>query len=175
MYLGSISREQRSGYNRQACGWGPLGRQSIFTTHNSRKDLASLLLFPFTHGLLAGGSMESPRMGPARPPSHLSGSQSSLSSEAGAGATEPQGDTSSRPEPRVPGEYCLASVCPAASSPPPLSSSGRRHFQFFMFTELCARQWGTKVSQTHLCQLSPEGLRMVPSLLPCHLFVFPGS
>lgn len=54
--------------------------------------------------------MESPRPGPAHPPSHLSGSQSSLGSEAGTGATEPQGGTPSRPEPRVPGEYCLGSV-----------------------------------------------------------------
>ncbi|XP_021031923.1 rab effector Noc2 isoform X1 [Mus caroli] len=52
----------------------------------------------------SGGSMESPRLGPARPPSHLSGSQSSLGSEAGTGATEPQGGTPARPEPRVPGK-----------------------------------------------------------------------
>lgn len=51
-----------------------------------------------------GGSMESPRMGPARPPSHLSGSQSSLGSETGAGATDPQGGTLPRPEPRVSGK-----------------------------------------------------------------------
>ncbi|EDM05244.1 rabphilin 3A-like (without C2 domains), isoform CRA_a [Rattus norvegicus] len=52
----------------------------------------------------SGGSMESPRMGPARPPSHLSGSQSSLGSETGAGATDPQGGTLPRPEPRVSGK-----------------------------------------------------------------------
>jgi hypothetical protein len=69
--------------------------------------------------------MESPRLGPARPPSHLSGSQSSLGSEAGTGATEPQGGTPAQPEPRVPGEYCLGSVCPAAVSSHPPSPSGR--------------------------------------------------
>lgn len=52
----------------------------------------------------SGSSMESPRMGPARPPSHLSGSQSSLGSETGAGATDPQGGTLPRPEPRVSGK-----------------------------------------------------------------------
>lgn len=52
----------------------------------------------------SGASMESPRLGPARPPSHLSGSQSSLGSEAGTGATEPQGGTPAQPEPRVPGK-----------------------------------------------------------------------
>ncbi|XP_049714679.1 LOW QUALITY PROTEIN: rab effector Noc2 [Elephas maximus indicus] len=39
----------------------------------------------------SGGSMESPRMRPAHPPSHLSGSQSSLASETGAGPVDPQG------------------------------------------------------------------------------------
>ncbi|XP_040605097.1 LOW QUALITY PROTEIN: rab effector Noc2 [Mesocricetus auratus] len=39
----------------------------------------------------AGGSVESPRMGPVCPPSHLSGSQSSLASETGAGASDPRG------------------------------------------------------------------------------------
>ncbi|XP_052611992.1 rab effector Noc2 isoform X2 [Peromyscus californicus insignis] len=52
----------------------------------------------------SGSSMGSPRMGPACPPSHLSGSQSSLASETGAGATDPQGGTPPRPEPRVPGK-----------------------------------------------------------------------
>lgn len=92
--------------------------------------------------------MESPRMGPACPPSRLSGSQSSLASETGTSATDPQGGTPPRPEPRVPGEYCLGSACPAASLSPPPSLSDGWHFQFFMFTELCARQQGTKASQT---------------------------
>ncbi|EGV96734.1 rab effector Noc2 isoform X1 [Cricetulus griseus] len=52
----------------------------------------------------AGGSMELPRMGPACSPSHLSGSQSSLASETGAGASDPQGDNPPRPEPRVSGK-----------------------------------------------------------------------
>ncbi|KAL1778486.1 rab effector Noc2 isoform X1 [Sigmodon hispidus] len=51
-----------------------------------------------------GGITESPRMGPERSPSLLSGSQSSLASETGAGAMELQGGTPSRPEPRVPGK-----------------------------------------------------------------------
>ncbi|XP_057572046.1 LOW QUALITY PROTEIN: rab effector Noc2 [Hippopotamus amphibius kiboko] len=38
-----------------------------------------------------GGSMESPKMGPTRPPSHLSGSQSSLASETGTGSADPSG------------------------------------------------------------------------------------
>lgn len=52
----------------------------------------------------SGGVMESPRMGPACPPSRLSGSQSSLASETGTSATDPQGGTPPRPEPRVPGK-----------------------------------------------------------------------
>ncbi|KAM7333835.1 rab effector Noc2 isoform X1 [Alexandromys fortis] len=52
----------------------------------------------------SGGVMESPRIGPACPPSRLSGSQSSLASEAGTSAPDPQGGTPPRPEPRVPGK-----------------------------------------------------------------------
>ncbi|XP_060243274.1 rab effector Noc2 isoform X8 [Meriones unguiculatus] len=52
----------------------------------------------------SGGSMESPGLGPACPPSHLSGSQSSLASESGAGAADPPGGTPPRLEPRVPGK-----------------------------------------------------------------------
>ncbi|XP_032119295.1 rab effector Noc2 isoform X4 [Sapajus apella] len=39
----------------------------------------------------SGGSDEAPRMGLARPPGHLSGSQSSLASETGTGSADPQG------------------------------------------------------------------------------------
>ncbi|KAM6164668.1 rab effector Noc2 [Rhynchocyon petersi] len=48
----------------------------------------------------SGGSVESPRMGLARSPSHFSGSQSSLSSETGAGSTNPQGGTVPQPDPK---------------------------------------------------------------------------
>ncbi|XP_037350255.1 rab effector Noc2 [Talpa occidentalis] len=43
----------------------------------------------------SGGNMESPKMGLTRPPSHLSGSQSSLASETGTGTgpADPQGGT----------------------------------------------------------------------------------
>lgn len=89
--------------------------------------------------------MESPRIGPACPPSRLSSSQSSLASETGTSAPDPQGGNPPRPEPRVPGESCLGSACPAVSLSPPPSLSDLWHFQF-MFTELW--QWGTKASQT---------------------------
>uniref|UniRef100_A0A8I3NSQ8 Rabphilin 3A like (without C2 domains) n=2 Tax=Canis lupus familiaris TaxID=9615 RepID=A0A8I3NSQ8_CANLF len=49
-----------------------------------------------------GGSVESPRMGPARRPSHLSGSQSSLASETGMGSADPQLGTPSWPDPKGP-------------------------------------------------------------------------
>uniref|UniRef100_A0A8D1S3U9 RabBD domain-containing protein n=1 Tax=Sus scrofa TaxID=9823 RepID=A0A8D1S3U9_PIG len=52
----------------------------------------------------SGGSMESPKMGPSRPPSHLSGSQSSLASEAGTGAADPQVGTPPWPDPKGPGK-----------------------------------------------------------------------
>ncbi|XP_003469592.1 rab effector Noc2 isoform X1 [Cavia porcellus] len=53
----------------------------------------------------SGGSMESPRMGLTHPPSHLSGSQSSLASETGAGGSaDPQGGTPPQPEPKGPGK-----------------------------------------------------------------------
>ncbi|XP_045155632.1 rab effector Noc2 [Echinops telfairi] len=51
-----------------------------------------------------GGSTESPRMGLPRPPSHLSGSQSSLASETGAGSADPQGGTSPQPDPKGAGK-----------------------------------------------------------------------
>lgn len=52
----------------------------------------------------SGGSMESPKIGPSRPPSHLSGSQSSLASEAGTGAADPQVGTPPWPDPKGPGK-----------------------------------------------------------------------
>ncbi|XP_004483839.1 rab effector Noc2 isoform X1 [Dasypus novemcinctus] len=52
----------------------------------------------------SGGSTPSPRTGLARPPSLLSGSQSSLASETGAGAAEPQGGTSPQPDSKGPGK-----------------------------------------------------------------------
>lgn len=51
----------------------------------------------------AGGSMESPKMGPPRRPSPLSGSQSSLASETGTSSADPQG-TSPWPDPKSPGK-----------------------------------------------------------------------
>ncbi|XP_032705254.1 rab effector Noc2 isoform X2 [Lontra canadensis] len=51
----------------------------------------------------AGGSMESPKMGPPRQPSPLSGSQSSLASETGTSSADPQG-TSGWPDPKSPGK-----------------------------------------------------------------------
>ncbi|KAM6175901.1 rab effector Noc2 [Erethizon dorsatum] len=51
----------------------------------------------------SGGSVESPRVGLIHPPSHLSGSQSSLASETGAGGfADPQGGTVLQPEPKGP-------------------------------------------------------------------------
>ncbi|XP_032313396.1 rab effector Noc2 isoform X2 [Camelus dromedarius] len=52
----------------------------------------------------SGGSVESPKMGPTRPPSHLSGSQSSLASEAGTGSADPQWGTQPWPDPKGPGK-----------------------------------------------------------------------
>ncbi|EHB13363.1 Rab effector Noc2 [Heterocephalus glaber] len=52
----------------------------------------------------AGGSMESPRMGLTRAPSHLSGSQSSLARETGTSSADPQGHSLPQPEPRGPGK-----------------------------------------------------------------------
>ncbi|XP_022365250.1 rab effector Noc2 [Enhydra lutris kenyoni] len=51
----------------------------------------------------AGGSMESPKMGPPRQSSPLSGSQSSLASETGTSSADPQG-TSAWPDPKSPGK-----------------------------------------------------------------------
>ncbi|XP_075417354.1 rab effector Noc2 [Tenrec ecaudatus] len=51
-----------------------------------------------------GGSSEFPRMGLSRPPSHLSGSQSSLASETGTGSADPQRGTSPRPDPKGAGK-----------------------------------------------------------------------
>ncbi|XP_045840426.1 rab effector Noc2 isoform X4 [Meles meles] len=51
----------------------------------------------------AGGSMESPKMGPPRRPSPLSGSQSSLASETGTSSADPQG-TPPWPDPKSPGK-----------------------------------------------------------------------
>uniref|UniRef100_A0A452TYP8 Rabphilin 3A like (without C2 domains) n=1 Tax=Ursus maritimus TaxID=29073 RepID=A0A452TYP8_URSMA len=50
----------------------------------------------------AGGSVESPKMGPTRRPGHLSGSQSSLASETGTGSADPQLGTPPWPDPKSP-------------------------------------------------------------------------
>ncbi|XP_036123973.1 rab effector Noc2 isoform X1 [Molossus molossus] len=50
----------------------------------------------------SGGRMESPKMELARPPSHLSGSQSSLASEPGTGSADPQRGTPPCPDPKGP-------------------------------------------------------------------------
>ncbi|XP_019595108.2 rab effector Noc2 isoform X1 [Rhinolophus sinicus] len=50
----------------------------------------------------SGGSVESPKMALTRPPSHLSGSQSSLASEIGTGPTDPQRGTPPWPDPKGP-------------------------------------------------------------------------
>lgn len=60
--------------------------------------------------------MESPKVELAHPPSHLSGSQSSLASETGTGSADPQRGTPPCPDPKGPGEY------PATSSNPPTTS-----------------------------------------------------
>lgn len=52
----------------------------------------------------SGGSTESPRMGLTHPPSLLSGSQSSLTSETGEGSADPQGGAPPWPEPKGPGK-----------------------------------------------------------------------
>ncbi|XP_062071713.1 rab effector Noc2 isoform X1 [Lepus europaeus] len=52
-----------------------------------------------------GVGLDSPRMGLARPPSHLSGSQSSLASETGASAADPQEGTTARAAPKGAGSY----------------------------------------------------------------------
>ncbi|KAM4844965.1 rab effector Noc2 isoform 2-T2 [Thomomys bottae] len=58
----------------------------------------------------SGGSVESPCMELTQLPSHLSGSQSSLASEAGAGSADSQGGTLPRPEPKSSGKrYIRAS------------------------------------------------------------------
>ncbi|XP_006167588.1 rab effector Noc2 isoform X1 [Tupaia chinensis] len=51
-----------------------------------------------------GGSAGSPRTGFTYPPSHLSGSQSSLASETGASSADPQRGTLPRPDPQGPGK-----------------------------------------------------------------------
>uniref|UniRef100_A0A671EKA7 Rabphilin 3A like (without C2 domains) n=1 Tax=Rhinolophus ferrumequinum TaxID=59479 RepID=A0A671EKA7_RHIFE len=71
----------------------------------------------------SGGSVESPKMALTRPPSHLSGSQSSLASEVGTGPTDPQRGTPPWPDPKGPSEYPAAASYPLSSSPssaPPL-------------------------------------------------------
>ncbi|EFB17954.1 hypothetical protein PANDA_006489, partial [Ailuropoda melanoleuca] len=62
----------------------------------------------------AGGSVESPKMGPTHRPSHLSGSQSSLASETGTGSADPQLGTPPWPDPKSPGEYQAAPSNPPA-------------------------------------------------------------
>ncbi|XP_069883542.1 rab effector Noc2 isoform X3 [Dipodomys merriami] len=58
----------------------------------------------------SGGSVGAPWMELTRLPSHLSGSQSSLASEAGAGPADPQGGTLPQPEPKGSGKrYTWAS------------------------------------------------------------------
>lgn len=61
----------------------------------------------------SGGSVESPRMALTRPPSHLSGSQSSLASEIGTGPTDPQRGTPPWPDPKGPskGHSCGSPHC----------------------------------------------------------------
>ncbi|XP_040497055.1 LOW QUALITY PROTEIN: rab effector Noc2 [Ursus maritimus] len=61
----------------------------------------------------AGGSVESPKMGPTRRPGHLSGSQSSLASETGTGSADPQlgphpGQTQRAPAKGTPGQFPAA-------------------------------------------------------------------
>lgn len=56
--------------------------------------------------------MESPKMELTHPPSHLSGSQSSLASETGTSSAEPPRGTPPWPDPKGPSEY------PATSSTP---------------------------------------------------------
>ncbi|XP_019505945.1 PREDICTED: rab effector Noc2 [Hipposideros armiger] len=67
----------------------------------------------------SGGSVESPRMALTRPPSHLSGSQSSLASESGTGPTDPQRGTPPWPDPKGSSEYPAAASNPLTSSPSP--------------------------------------------------------
>ncbi|XP_023374480.1 rab effector Noc2 isoform X1 [Otolemur garnettii] len=55
-------------------------------------------------GESGSSSVETPRMGLTRPPSHLSGSQSSLASETGTSSTDPQGGTLPRGDPKGPGK-----------------------------------------------------------------------
>ncbi|XP_042526466.1 rab effector Noc2 isoform X1 [Dipodomys spectabilis] len=58
----------------------------------------------------SGGSVGAPWMELTRLPSHLSGSQSSLASKAGAGPADPQGGTLPQPEPKGSGKrYTWAS------------------------------------------------------------------
>ncbi|KAF6096753.1 rabphilin 3A like (without C2 domains) [Phyllostomus discolor] len=52
----------------------------------------------------SGGSMESPKVELTRPPSHLSGSQSSLASETGTSSGDPQRGTPPWPDPKGPGK-----------------------------------------------------------------------
>ncbi|XP_014645204.1 PREDICTED: rab effector Noc2 isoform X3 [Ceratotherium simum simum] len=53
----------------------------------------------------SGSCVESPKMGLTRPPSHLSGSQSSLASETGMGSADLQGGTPPWPDPKGPSNY----------------------------------------------------------------------
>ncbi|XP_047615239.1 rab effector Noc2 isoform X4 [Phacochoerus africanus] len=69
----------------------------------------------------SGGSMESPKMGPSHPPSHLSGSQSSLASEAGTGAADPQVGTPPWPDPKGPESPKISE--PGGTRYPPQSGS----------------------------------------------------
>lgn len=59
------------------------------------------------------------------PPSHLSGSQSSLASETGTGPTDPQRGTPPLPDPKGPSEYqlLLLTAPPTSSAPPPSGPS----------------------------------------------------
>ncbi|XP_042636422.1 double C2-like domain-containing protein beta [Orycteropus afer afer] len=113
----------------------------------------------------SGGSTESPRMGPARSPSHLSGSQSSLASETGVASVDPQGSTPPRPDPKGIG-------CASGGSP---DSPGRRCE--------CARGPGPACAPVRKrVSVAPLGsLRSVPAraaraltLLGCYRVTRPG-
>uniref|UniRef100_A0A4W2DRQ1 Rabphilin 3A like (without C2 domains) n=1 Tax=Bos indicus x Bos taurus TaxID=30522 RepID=A0A4W2DRQ1_BOBOX len=133
----------------------------------------------------SGGSVESLKMGPTRPASCLSGSQSSLASETGTGSADPRGAPAPWLDPEGPGEYQatfqpahLLPVCPPPLWAAPLHvaclvltcaptlESARGCFQFPPFTERCARCWGNPGEP------DPSLPTMNPDLKADHLCLF---
>nr|XP_021559697.1 rab effector Noc2 [Neomonachus schauinslandi] len=114
LQTGSLRREKRM--HLLSCCMAELGPKVVSSDSDSDSDLSSssledrLLLTgvrepkgakPYGE---AGGSMESPKMGPTRRPSHLLGSQNSLASETRTSSADPQPGTPPWQDPKSPGK-----------------------------------------------------------------------